>query len=123
MRNCGRETRAPILSSGDRLFRRGGVYNYKFAERMAPKPAVVVSNDGRNGSRFPYVHVVRVSDSWTDEQLPSIVILPDGECVTGSVRCDDLLPVLKEDLGPFRGSLSPSAMRMVEVGLKSVLEL
>lgn len=108
---------APIVR-----FNRGSVWQYEFEEGAAPKPAVIVSANGRNHSRWPVVHVVRVTTA-LKEPRPTVVPLPPGECVKGSVVCDDLLPAYKEELGKQLGALSPGVMRQVDDGLREMLGL
>jgi mRNA interferase MazF len=106
----------------DQKFNRGSVWQYDFEEGAAPKPAVIVSNNGRNHSRWPVVHVVRVSTVPKDPR-PTIVAVPGGECVKGSILCDDLYPVYKEHLGKQLGALSPGVMRQIDNGLRAMLSL
>jgi mRNA interferase MazF len=106
----------------DQKFNRGSVWQHDFEEGAAPKPAVIVSNNGRNHSRWPIVHVVRVTTA-PKEARPTIVAVPGGECIKGSVLCDDLYPVYKEDLGKELGGLSPGVMRQVDNALRAMLGL
>jgi mRNA interferase MazF len=110
------------VKAQDPRFNRGSVWQYDFEEGAAPKPAVIVSNNGRNHSRWPVVHVVRVTAA-PKEPRSTIVSVPGGECVKGSVLCDDLYPVYKEDLGKQLGALSPGVMREVDNGLRAMLGL
>lgn len=101
---------------------RGTVWDYAFEAGADPKPALIVSNNGRNRSRWPYVHVVRITSA-PKETRDTIVDLPAGEPVAGRVICDDLAPVPKAALGRGRGELSPATMRRVDEALKRVLAL
>jgi len=105
-----------------RRFNRGSVWQYDFEEGAAPKPAVIVSANSRNHSRWPVVHVVRVTSAPKTER-PTIIPIPSGECVKGSVLCDDLFPVYKDELGKHLGGLSPGVMRQIDSGLKAMLSL
>lgn len=104
------------------MYLRGTVWEYLFEPGAPPKPAVIVSNNGRNTSLWPFVHVVRVTTA-PRQPRPTIVELPSGEAVGGRVVCDDLAPVLKSDLGGPLGGLSPATMRRVDAALKAVLAL
>ena len=104
------------------MYLRGTVWEYHFEPGAAPKPAIVVSNNGRNRSAWPLVHVVRVTTA-AKEPRPTIVELPDGEPVGGRVICDDLAPVAKAALGRRLGGLSPQVMQRVDAALKIVLDL
>jgi mRNA interferase MazF len=101
---------------------RGTVWEYEFEPGAAPKPAVVVSNNGRNRSQWPFVHVVRVTTA-PKEPRDTIVELPAGESLAGRVVCDDLAPVPKAALGRQLGGLSPQTMRRIDAALKLVLAL
>lgn len=101
---------------------RGTVWEYQFEPGAPPKPAVVVSNNGRNGSQWPFVHVVRVTTA-PKESRDTIVELSVGESIVGRVMCDDLAPVSKAALGRQLGALSPQTMRRIDAALKLVLAL
>ena len=79
------------------------------------KPVVVVSNNGRNRA-LPDVIVARVTSA-PKPTLASIVPIPDGEPVAGSVLCDDLFVLPKADLHRYVGGLSRPTMRNVDAGL------
>jgi mRNA-degrading endonuclease toxin of MazEF toxin-antitoxin module len=104
------------------MFLRGTVWEYHFESGAPPKPALVVSNNGRNRSRWPFVHVVRITTA-PKVARGTIVELPAGEGVEGRIVCDDLAPVPKSALGRQLGALSPEAMRRVDGALKKVLAL
>lgn len=98
------------------------MWEFAFESGSAPKPAVIVSNNARNGSGWPQVHVVRVTTA-PRQPLPTLVELPAGEGVTGRVVCDDLTPVPKRELGRQIGALSPATMRRIDAALRIVLAL
>ena len=83
---------------------------------------MIVSNDARNQSAWPKVHVVRITTA-PRQPRETIVELPGGEGLTGRVICDDLAPVPKAMLGERIGALSPGTMRRVDAALKAVLAL
>lgn len=101
---------------------RGTLWEYAFQEGSAPKPALVVSNNGRNRSRWPIVHVVRVT-TVPKQPRDTIVEIGSGEPVSGRIICDDLAPVFKERLGRPIGALSPRTMTRVDAALRTVLAL
>jgi mRNA-degrading endonuclease toxin of MazEF toxin-antitoxin module len=111
-----------VRSQEDRKYNRGSVWQYEFEEGAAPKPAVIVSTNSRNHTRWPVVHVVRVTTAPKTER-PTIIPVPTSECVMGSILCDDLFPAYKEDLGRQLGALSPGLMRLVDNGLRAMLSL
>lgn len=104
------------------MYLRGTVWEYAFEPGAPPKPAVVVSNNGRNRSQWPFVHVVRVTTAPKQER-DTIVELAVGESIVGRVMCDDLAPVPKAELRRQLGALSPRAMRRIDAALKLVLAL
>ncbi len=104
------------------MYLRGTVWEYAFEPGAAPKPAVVVSNNGRNRSQWPFVHVVRVTTA-PKEPRNTIVELAVGESVVGRVMCDDLAPVSKAALGRQLGALSTRTMRRIDAALRLVLAL
>jgi mRNA-degrading endonuclease toxin of MazEF toxin-antitoxin module len=90
------------------------------------KPAVIVSYNGRNRSKFDYVHMVRISTAPPKRDFPTIIPLSAADHLsglTGAVRCDDLTPVSKDLIRRRLGALSPDTMRRVGEGLSIVLAL
>ncbi len=101
---------------------RGTIWGFAFDPEGSPKPALIVSNNPRNRSPWPHVHVVRITTA-PKQPRATIVEIPSGEGVTGRVICDDLTPVRKDRLGDRIGALSPATMRRVDAALRSVLAL
>jgi mRNA-degrading endonuclease toxin of MazEF toxin-antitoxin module len=101
---------------------RGTVWEFDFENGAPPKPALVVSNNSRNASTWPMVHVVRIT---TAPKTPraTIVEIPHGESVSGRVLCDELQQVPKSQLRKRVGALSPRTMRAIDDGLRAVLAL
>lgn len=101
---------------------RGGVYAATIPPMEEEKYYVVVSNNVRN-KQLPNVLVARVTSSKKPD-LPSIVSLPDGECVYGNVLCDDISEMWPdEDVRKQVGALSPPAMAKVNSALAVALGL
>jgi mRNA-degrading endonuclease toxin of MazEF toxin-antitoxin module len=99
------------------------VWNFRYLDTDEPKPVVIVSNDGRNRSRFAWVHVVRVTTR-PKRPLPTIVEFDDADApLTGRAMVDKLELVHKDDLGERRGMLAPSTMRRIDAALRRVLAL
>lgn len=102
---------------------RGSVWNFRYLDTDDPQPVVIVSNHGRNRSRFEWVHVVRIT-SRPKRPLPTIVELTEGDTpLTGRVMVDELELVHKDDLEERRGMLAPSTMRAIDAALRRVLAL
>jgi len=102
-------------------FLRGQVYWATFDEKLGRKPWLVVSNNLRNRS-LNDVLVARITTS-PKPRLSSIVELPHGECVAGSVLCDDLTAMYEDDNPVLIGALSPAVMLSVDSALASALGL
>jgi mRNA-degrading endonuclease toxin of MazEF toxin-antitoxin module len=101
---------------------RGTVWEVDFPD-AGPKPAVIVSNNARNRSRFPVVHMVRISTAPPRTLLPSMVALTAADQLVGTARCDDLGPINKELLTRRMGALTPATMNRIGVAMKGVLGL
>lgn len=102
---------------------RGSVWSFRYLDGDEPKPVVIVSNDGRNRSRFEWVHVVRIT-SRPKRSLPTIVELSDRDApITGRVMADELELVHKDDLEGRRGMLSPATMNAIDAAIRRVLAL
>ena len=80
-------SQASVTPSPSELLR-GSVWNFRYLDTDDPKPVVIVSNDGRNRSRFEWVHVVRIT-SRPKRSLPTIVELTEGDApLTGRAMVD-----------------------------------
>lgn len=102
---------------------RGSVWGFRYLDGDDPKPVVVVSNDGRNRSRFEWVHVIRIT-SRPKRPLATIVELAEEELpLTGRTMADELELVHKDDLEDRRGTLGPATMRAIDQALRRVLAL
>lgn len=102
-------------------YRRGEVYLARMPGFDEAKPYLVVSNNRRNAG-LESVLVVRITTT-LKRQLPSIVTVPDGECVVGRILCDDVQPMYPEDVQRRSGGLSRRAMRSVEDGLLAAFDI
>lgn len=102
---------------------RGSVWSFRYLGTDDARPVVIVSNDGRNRSRFEWVHVVRIT-SRPKRPLPTIVELSDSDApLHGRVMVDDLELVHRDDLEDRRGGLSPATMRDIDRALRRMLSL
>lgn len=107
----------------DRDVVRGSVWSYRYLDIDEPKPVVVVSNDGRNRSRFEWVHVVRIT-SRAKRPLATIVELgPADAPAAGRVMVDEVEMLHKDDLEEPRGLLSAPTMRRIDAELRRVFAL
>lgn len=111
------------MSTAANEFVRGSVWNFRYFDTDDPRPVVIVSNDGRNGSRFEWVHVVRIT-SRPKRPLPTIVELTDADApLRGRAMVDDLELVHKDDLEERRGILGPATMHEIDQALRRMLAL
>ncbi len=116
-------TSARLRVSAANERQRGSVWSFRYLEDDEPKPVVIVSNDGRNRSRFEWVHVVRITTR-PKRPLPTVVELSDRDApLTGRAMTDELELVHKGDLEERRGMLSPSTMAAIDDALRDVLAL
>jgi mRNA interferase MazF len=84
---------------------------------------LVVSNNKRNASLRD---VLAAMLSTTPPRSPraSYVPLTKGQDpFDGWVKCDDLGPLFRDQMGPVKGALSPTTMRLVDAGLAFALGL
>lgn len=82
---------------------------------------LVVSNNGRNASAYPRVHVVRTT-AMRQRETPGNVQL-DQRDGGGWVKCDEVTPVDKATFKRQVGVVSPAGMARVAAGIKHVLAL
>lgn len=98
---------------------RGQVYWATFDDAIGRTPWLVVSNNVRN-RRLADVLVARITTS-PKPPITSIVELPHGACIVGSVLCDDLLTMYEADAPELVGALSRATMHRVDAALAAAL--
>jgi mRNA interferase MazF len=62
----------------------------------------------------------------TSSQAPRVSYVPltkGQDPFEGLVKCDDIGPLFRDELGPVKGALSPGIMRRVDAGLAFALNL
>lgn len=99
---------------------RGSVWLVDYPQ-IGVKPAVVVSNNGRNKALHSIL-AIRISTA-PKPDLPSIVQIPTGEPVVGRVLCDEVSEIQKAWLIRNVGGLSVRTMLRVNDGLRVALSL
>lgn len=82
---------------------------------------VVVSNNARN-RQLGTALVVRITSS-QKPPISSIVPIIGGEPVYGSVCCDDIEVLYREDCRKLIGAFSPPMMVHIDAGLRAALGL
>lgn len=86
------------------------------------KPALVISNNTRNG-KLNDVVVVRLTTA-QKPQIPSVIPLTASDApLVGSVLCDDINAVPKTWFRTMWGAISQGTMVRVEDGIKHALRL
>lgn len=89
---------------------------------FGPKPYLVVSNQTRNRALDTVVGV-RVTTSPNRPDIPSVVPIESRGSVVGSILCDELTLLTKEQLrSRMSNGLPPKEMQRVCVGLRSALD-
>jgi mRNA interferase MazF len=86
------------------------------------KPWLVVSENGRN-RKLDTVLAVRITTTLKTAYLPSHVLLPEGEPVSGVVRCDDIEQLAVDELVALVGALGRRTMSEVNEALRVALAL
>lgn len=86
------------------------------------RPWIVVSNNHRNRS-LDNVAAVKVTTTAKYTSLATVVTLPEGECISGYVRCDSLTMIYKDEFDRHLGGLGRQTMAEVAEGLKAALSL
>jgi mRNA interferase MazF len=85
------------------------------------KPWLVVSNNARNRALSDCVAVRLTTTRKPD--LASVVRLDSADPLVGSVLCDDIAVIYRDDLLEDCGALSLPTMLRVALGLRSALAL
>jgi mRNA interferase MazF len=87
------------------------------------KPYLVVSNNQRN-RQLGDILGARVTTTRKPEHLRSVITLtPEDHPLVGSVLCDDIYPVFKDEIRAMWGAVTQNTMRRVEDGLRIALGL
>lgn len=101
---------------------RGQVWRAKLPGADDAKLWIVVSHNARNRN-FDTVLGVRVTTTNRNRHLPTVVEVPEGECVNGWVTCDSMTEIWDEDLVDKEpiGSVSPRFLGELQPALLATL--
>lgn len=103
------------------IITRGRVYWAQIGDQ-GEKPYLCVSNNTRNGRLDDFL-AVRITTS-RKPQLTSIVLLTSADHpLVGSVLCDDVLSIFRDEVRRDGGAVSLNTMLAVQIGLKAALGL
>jgi mRNA interferase MazF len=102
---------------------RGQVVWVELAGVEGRKSYLVVSNNQRN-RQLDDVLGARITTTRKPEHLRSVIELtPDDHPLVGSVLCDDIYPIFKDEIRAMWGAVTQATMRQVEDGLRNALGL
>lgn len=85
------------------------------------KPFLVISNNTRN-QKLDSVLAVRITTS-TKPELDTVVPLSPADPVVGSILCDDVVQIWRDEIRREGGALSLPTMMRVATGLMAALAL
>lgn len=100
---------------------RGQVWWVRFDDDAGRRPAVIVSNNGRNRS-LATVLVVPLSTAPRPD-IPTIVRMSPADGATGSAQCDHVREVPIARLAGRAFGLTPATIRAIDEGLREALGL
>jgi mRNA interferase MazF len=101
---------------------RGQVFQVNSAED-GPHFWLVVSNNRRNLHLVDVLTVMLTTTPPTSPRASYVPLAKGLDPFEGWVKCDDIGPHYRDELGPVRGALSPATMRKVDEGLAFALSL
>jgi mRNA interferase MazF len=101
---------------------RGQVFHVDL-EGTGPHYWLVVSNNQRNAHLDDVLSVMITTTPPRSPRVSYVPLTQGHDPFEGWVKCDDIGPLFRDELGPVRGSLSPGTMRLVDVGLAFALSL
>ncbi|HEV2371934.1 MAG TPA: type II toxin-antitoxin system PemK/MazF family toxin [Streptosporangiaceae bacterium] len=111
------------MTSGERILR-GQIWAVDLGlHEPGEKFHVVLSNNGRNASAYPWVHVARITARKPAVPLPTVIELPGDLPGGGWVKCDELMPLRKERLRRQVGVVPQAHIARIEDAIRLVLGL
>lgn len=101
---------------------RGQVFHVDSTGR-GPHLWLVVSNNQRNAHLDDVLTVMLTTTAPRTLRASYVPLAKGRDPFEGWVKCDDIGPHYRDELGPVRGALSPATMRKVDAGLAFALNL
>jgi mRNA interferase MazF len=101
---------------------RGQVFHVD-VEGVGPHYWLIVSNNQRNAHLQDVLAVMLTTTAARAPRVSYVPLTKGQDPFEGWVRCDDIGPLYRDELGPVKGALSPGTMRRVDVGLAFALNL
>ena len=101
---------------------RGQVFHVAL-DGIGPHYWLVVSNNQRNTHFEDVVTVMLTTTPPRFERASYVPLDKARDGFEGWVKCDDLGPLFKDELGQVKGSLSRATMRLIDAGLAQALAL
>jgi mRNA-degrading endonuclease toxin of MazEF toxin-antitoxin module len=100
---------------------RGQVFHVE--GRDGPDFWLVVSNNQRNAHLDDVLTVMLTTTPPRSSRASYVRLAKGPDPFEGWVKCDDIGPHDRDELGPVKGALSPGTMRRVDGGLAFALSL
>jgi mRNA interferase MazF len=101
---------------------RGQVFHVD-VEGVGPHYWLVVSNNQRNAHLSDVLTVMLTTTPPRSPRASYVPLVKGQDLFEGWVKCDDIGPLYRDELGPAKGALSPATMRRVDAGLAFALSL
>jgi mRNA interferase MazF len=92
-------------------------------EGVGPHYWLVVSNNQRNAHLSDILTVMLTTTPPRSPRASYVPLAKGQDPFEGWVKCDDIGPHYRDELGPVKGALSPKTMRLVDAGLAFALNL
>jgi mRNA interferase MazF len=101
---------------------RGQVFHVD-VEGAGPHYWLVVSNNKRNASMGDVLAAMLTTTPPRSPRVSYVPLAQRQDPFDGWVKCDDIGPLFRDQLGPVKGALSPATMQRVDAGLAFALGL
>ena len=101
---------------------RGQVFHVD-VEGVGPHYWLIVSNNQRNAHLRDVLAVMLTTTAPRVARVSYVPLAKEEDPFEGWVKCDDIGPLYRDELGSVKGVLSPGTMRRVDAGLAFALSL